>query len=125
MIIDDRPDRRIKHGFVGCFICRRMFLGMVLCGFFILSQGCSSVPNLSKNGYDQAVALMSVCNRQSEEGLAILKNSIEQAVEQGELPDNEGKLLMKVVQLGETGKWEAAKSRARAIMDRQKSNRPR
>ena len=114
----------LLHYLVGHFVRSMMLPTIILC-CLLSTNGCSSVPTLSQNGYDQAVALMSVCNRQSEQGLVILKKSIEQSVEQGELPVNEGKLLLKVVQLGESGKWDAAKKRARAIMDRQKSNKPR
>ncbi len=123
MIIDSLRRCLLQYS-VGHFVRSMMFPAIILC-CLLSTSGCSSVPTLSQNGYDQAVALMSICNRQSEQGLVILKQSIEKSMEQGELPGNEGKLLLKVIKLGESGDWNTAKSRARAIMDRQKSYKPR
>lgn len=74
---------------------------------------------MSKKGYEFALALISICNREDSERLLILAEQIDAAQESGELPKYDANVLLDITERAQSGKWEKASRSIRQLLEDQ------
>ncbi|MFK7735675.1 MAG: hypothetical protein AB8B50_06595 [Pirellulaceae bacterium] len=79
----------------------------------------SGYGKVSDEGYQYAMALMSICNRKDESRLVQIVQSIREATESGELPVYDSKTLLRIAERAEDGDWEDAANLVRRLMKTQ------
>ncbi len=74
---------------------------------------------ISRKGYDYAMALGSACNSKDEAKLAKITQMIDQSEQNGELNPQEVAWLSAIAQQAHDGNWDAAYASARTLMQEQ------
>jgi hypothetical protein len=81
-----------------------------------LNRGYGEV---SDHGFDIAMTLMSVCNRQDEPRLHSVIELIEQSAAKKELPPQDASALLGIANKAKNGNWASANSSIRRLLDDQ------
>lgn len=76
----------------------------------------SGYGKVSPEGYQYAMALLSICNRKDESRLEQIVREIRESTESGKLPAYDFKTLLRITERAEDGDWEAAASLVRRLM---------
>lgn len=76
----------------------------------------SGYGKVSPEGYQYAMALLSVCNRKDESRLEQIVRDIRESTEAGNLPAYDSKTLLRITERAEDGDWEDAASLVRRLM---------
>ncbi|MBA2114709.1 hypothetical protein [Bremerella alba] len=74
---------------------------------------------ISRKGYDYAMALGSACNGKNEAKIAKITQMIDQSTQDGELEPEEAAWLQGIAQKASDGKWESAYASVRTLMQAQ------
>ncbi|WDI44820.1 hypothetical protein [Bremerella sp. P1] len=74
---------------------------------------------ISRKGYDYAMALGSACNGKNEAKVAKITQMIDQSTEDGELETQEAAWLKGIAQQASDGHWELAYASVRTLMQEQ------
>ena len=74
---------------------------------------------ISQRGYQYAMALLSVCNRQDAQRLQVIVEGIHADREQQELPARDARLLLKITSRAEQGDWLGSAEAVRSLMEHQ------
>lgn len=81
-----------------------------------LLTGCQRYGEISKDTYKFANALYSISNLQDEERLKMFRDDLKRNTD---VPANEKRWLMDIVELSENGQWEQANQQTRQMLDEQ------
>ena len=76
-------------------------------------------PKVSDNGYQYAMALVSICSRKDAEGLSAILEKIEQAESAGEIPSKDAQRLVSIAETAQSGNWDSASRSIRKLMEQQ------
>lgn len=74
---------------------------------------------ISRKGYDYAMALGSACNGKDEAKVAKITQMIDQSTQDGELQSHEAAWLKGIAQQANDGQWELAYASVRTLMQEQ------
>ncbi|QDU77998.1 hypothetical protein Pan97_50770 [Bremerella volcania] len=74
---------------------------------------------ISRKGYDYAMALGSACNGKDEAKVAKITQMIDQSAQDGELQSYEAAWLKGIAQQASDGQWESAYASVRKLMQEQ------
>ncbi|MEX2112016.1 MAG: hypothetical protein WD845_02460 [Pirellulales bacterium] len=101
--------------------CRRarLWIGGCLVLLSALVGGCGGYGDISPTAYEYAKALYSITNRRADGKLNEVAAQIEATRVAGKLSDAEAGWLTDIVNDSRSGKWEAANSAARRMMEDQ------
>jgi len=75
--------------------------------------------DISRKGYDYAMALGSACNGKNEAKIAKITQMIDQSAQDGELQTHEADWLKGIAQQASDGHWESAYASVRTLMQEQ------
>lgn len=79
----------------------------------------SSYGKISEKGYQFAMALISICNREDEKRLEKISQQIGVAVRDGELGEYDARVLLDITDRAEAGRWQQASNAIRRLMEAQ------
>lgn len=79
---------------------------------------------ISRTGYDYAMALGSACNRKDEAKVAKITQMIDQSTQDGELQTQEAEWLKGIARQASDGHWETAYASVRTLMQEQTQAAP-
>lgn len=79
----------------------------------------SGSSEISQRGYQYALALMSVCNRQDEQRLQLIIERIQADREQQALSPRDARWLLKITARAQQGDWQGSAAAVRSLMKQQ------
>ena len=79
----------------------------------------SGSSEISQRGYQYALAIMSVCNRQDEQRLQVIIGKIETDREQLELSADDARRLLKITARAQRGDWQGSAAAVRSLLKQQ------
>ncbi len=76
-------------------------------------------PEVSEQGFEYGMALMSACNRQDQARVDIIANGVTRDLNEKRLPQSDAEVLLQIIRLANASDWKAAIEESRKLLDAQ------